>query len=316
MNSYSQLYVKAAKELGLPYQIIDAQHNLISIGKVKLISCSASINDTVASAIAKRKDFASHLISQVLPNLIPCSLVLSEHTNQSIQQLHQFYEDCTQEIVLKPHNLSKGTGVYVLPQKDDLGKILKSVLDIQSGIKVIAEKYYAGNEYRIVAVDKEIIGIFQRIPANVMGDGKSTILNLIEKKNNLKLSAGLPIIKIDDSLGEMLSRQRLTLDTVPGEGKFIQLKAVCNLSTGGDVEELDIKEVNRSVNEVVNAVNQATSLRLFGIDLICPDIKTTDLIKSSNSIINEINHAPCLKVMYAASGIEPIKRLVSEFVKL
>lgn len=37
------------------------------------------------------------------------------------------------------------------------------------------EKFYSGNDYRIVVFDDEIISAYQRIPLQITGDGHHTI---------------------------------------------------------------------------------------------------------------------------------------------
>jgi D-alanine-D-alanine ligase-like ATP-grasp enzyme len=46
----------------------------------------------------------------------------------------------------------------------------------------IVERYLPGHDYRIVVLDGEIISAYERIPLSVTGDGKSSILSLMKKK--------------------------------------------------------------------------------------------------------------------------------------
>ena len=48
----------------------------------------------------------------------------------------------------------------------------------------VVEEYIPGDVYRVTLVDGEIVAACLRLPASVKGDNKSTIKNLIIKKNN------------------------------------------------------------------------------------------------------------------------------------
>jgi len=44
---------------------------------------------------------------------------------------------------------------------------------------VIVERYYVGRDHRVLVVDGRV-AVAERVPAHVVGDGKSTIEELIE----------------------------------------------------------------------------------------------------------------------------------------
>ncbi|GHV21257.1 hypothetical protein FACS189428_1370 [Clostridia bacterium] len=47
---------------------------------------------------------------------------------------------------------------------------------------MIIEEFQKGNDYRIVVLDDEVISAYQRMPLNVVGDGKHSIRDLLLQK--------------------------------------------------------------------------------------------------------------------------------------
>ena len=46
--------------------------------------------------------------------------------------------------------------------------------------EILIEEFIKGKEYRFLVINDEVCGILHRVPANVVGDGKSTIRELVE----------------------------------------------------------------------------------------------------------------------------------------
>jgi len=82
----------------------------------------------------------------------------------------------------------------------------------------------------------EVVAVAERVPAHVVGDGKSTIEELIEQ-TNLDPNRGeghdnvLTRIEVDRTSYQLLERH--TLSTVLPPGEVCYLRATANLSTGG-----------------------------------------------------------------------------------
>ena len=49
-----------------------------------------------------------------------------------------------------------------------------------------AEKYIKGDDHRVLVINYSKVYVAKRIAANVIGDGKSTIEQLVYKKNKLR----------------------------------------------------------------------------------------------------------------------------------
>jgi cyanophycin synthetase len=102
---------------------------------------------------------------------------------------------------------------------------------------VIVEEQYVGRDYRILVVGGKVVAVAERVPAQVVGDGKSTVAQLIEIVNqDPRRGVGheqvMTRIVVDDHLIDMLAGG-LELQIRSGERPVVTLRATANLSTGG-----------------------------------------------------------------------------------
>lgn len=86
-------------------------------------------------------------------------------------------------------------------------------------------------------IDGQTRSVLLRKPANVLGDGKHTIKELIQAKNDDKLRgdnhrAPLTNIKMTELEALMLDQQGYDFDSVPKEGEEVYLRENSNISTG------------------------------------------------------------------------------------
>lgn len=104
-----------------------------------------------------------------------------------------------------------------------------------SGQRVLVEEHVAGHILRFFFVKPRIVGIRLDIPANVVGDGRSSITDLLERKNVAKaLRSGQYPVVISDRETRLLRRQGLCPADVPSLGRRVFLRDVSNSSKGGD----------------------------------------------------------------------------------
>ena len=128
------------------------------------------------------------------------------------------------------------------------------------------------------------------IPIEVQGDGKSSISQLLNKKQNYFNAVGRDtIIKKDDiRIIKHLNRLGLTKRSILPEDRVIALLDNRNLSSGGDaIDATD--HIHSSFAQLCIAITRDMGLRYCGVDLmvegnICDPVKQYRII--------EINAAP------------------------
>src|SRR5262249_44356547 len=154
---------------------------------------------------------------------------------------------------------------------------------------------------------KRLAAAALREPAHVIGDGLSTIQQLIEEANrDPRRSDGhgtaLSFIKIDDIASALLAEQSLTVNSVPPQGVRVLIRRNANLSTGGtatDVTDLVHEEVAAQAADAVRAVG----LDVAGVDVVVEDI-SRPLAAQGGGIV-EVNAGPGLRMHLAPSAGRP-----------
>jgi cyanophycin synthetase len=141
-------------------------------------------------------------------------------------------------IVLKPldGNHGKGASINVINWEDaveGLGFAKKY------SRRVIVEKFITGHDFRILVIDNKMVAAAQRVPANVVGDGKQNIQQLIDETNkDPRRGYGhenvLTEITVDRDTTDLLDKKGYYLETVPQKSEVVYLKSTANLSTGGN----------------------------------------------------------------------------------
>ena len=162
------------------------------------------------------------------------------------------------------------------------------------GRRVIVEEQYQGRDYRILVINGAVVAVAERVPAQVVGDGRRSVAALIEQVNaDPRRGAGheavMTRIVVDDQLRERLTADGLTLDSTPEPGRIVRLRDTANLSTGGSA--IDRTDVIHPVNAMIaRRAAAVVGLDIAGIDFLAPDI-TLPVTETGGGIV-EINAAP------------------------
>ncbi|HEY9799489.1 MAG TPA: hypothetical protein V6D25_03965 [Leptolyngbyaceae cyanobacterium] len=213
-------------------------------------------------------------------------------------------------VFIKPINLSQGKLVAKIHNKTEYYQVAKKIFKICSGL--IVERFYLGKDYRIVVIDDEIIAVYQRLPLSVIGDGKSTILELIQyKQRGFFDNFGKRLIDLDDwRIKHKLQKQKLNLESIIPNGKIIYLLDNANLSNGG--EAIDFTEtIHPDFKKLAFNIAKDMGLRLIGLDIITSDITRP----MTDYVIIEVNSAPGLD-HYASIGDTQAQKVEDLYLKV
>jgi len=230
-------------------------------------------------------------------------------------------------VVIKPVDGTWGKNVY-------LGiDTAKAAIDAISNIIkkdpcFLVEKQFEGNEYRVLATKEKLLGIINRVPANIIGDGKSKIKELIEIKNSDPRRGGghtksLIKIEIDTDVMNNLKKQGLSEDSIPKKGQQIFLRKNSNLSTGGDSFDIT-DEVHPKIKKLAPKVIAAIpGLPYGGFDLLTPeaiaqivDLQVIDVVARLNkkeialTISKEVRDYLAKEGYDPKFGARPLRRLI------
>lgn len=215
--------------------------------------------------------------------------------------------------VLKPIDGNHGRGITTDVQNwEDACIALAAAKEVSRS--VIVERFIVGDDYRLLVIDHKLVAAARRTAAHVMGDGKSTIQELIDQCNDdPRRGYGhekvLTLIKINQMTMDILTDAGRTLDTVPTPGEFVQLKDTGNLSTGGTAEDMT------DVVHPANVFMAERISRIIGLDICGIDIMTTAIdkpLEETGGAVIEVNAGPGFRMHLSPS--EGLARNVASHV--
>lgn len=283
-------FLKAANELGIPWQHLSGQTFQYGYGSLsRLLNSSFSDKtSTISAAIARDKTQTARLLKL---GGIPTP---SQLTVNSAEDAVKAAERLSYPVVVKPADQDGGLGVSAfLTNSTDVSKAYEEAKKYSTN--VIIEKFIEGNDYRIQIVDGAVQGIIMRSPAGVIGNGSQTILELISKINHERKKATddsrfLHQIAIDAECMRMLSAQNLNLESIPKQSVFVRLRGAANVSSGGTPKLLNVQDAHEDNIELALKAARLVRLDVAGVDLLIPDIKKS--WRKVNAAICEVNAQP------------------------
>ncbi|WP_448573721.1 cyanophycin synthetase [Trichothermofontia sp.] len=216
-------------------------------------------------------------------------------------------------IVVKPLDGNHGRGITINVNSLEAAEAAYDLASANAKTRaVIIERYYAGRDHRVLVINGKVVAVAERVPAHVVGDGQSTISELVEQTNrDPRRGSGhdnvLTRISVDEASEQLLANQGYSLESVPPKGAICYLKATANLSTGGiAIDRTD--DIHPENIWLAQRVAKIIGLDIAGIDIVTPDI--TRPLREVNGVIVEVNAAPGFRMHLCPS--EGIPRNVAE----
>jgi D-alanine-D-alanine ligase-like ATP-grasp enzyme len=257
---------------------------------------------TIFSATPPTTSFAAHHIAQdkfacysyfEQGNFPQPVSIISNSIDDSINQAVPLLS--TMKLVVKPldkaHGMGVSTGINTEPM---LRTALERAFKLSS--KVIIQEYIENSEdTRILVIDGEVRAALHRKPATIVGDGKSTIDELIKAENNsgnrgVGYSMALSKIKpaaVRAFLGDKIN-------TIPAEGERVQVVGVANMGVGG--ETVDITDnLPQWLKDMAVDISEFIGLKVAGVDILMAKIpEPASTIEEIKPYLIEINKCPAL----------------------
>ena len=172
---------------------------------------------------------------------------------------------------------------------------------------VIVEEYVQGGDFRFLVINGKFVAAARREPAHIIGDGKSSIKDLIEKINLDPLRGFghekvLTQIEIDEMTERLLSLRGLSIDSVPAEKEMVYLKATANLSQGGTATDVT-DEVSPDIRLMAERAARIIGLDCVGVDALAKDISLP--LEPSGIKVVEVNAAPGFRMHLEPTNGQP-----------
>ena len=288
----TQVLIRAAQKRRVDVEIIDAELSVIRLSR----------GDTCE--IVKQATITAHdnLLSYELMNhksltkMVLKGAGISTPRGGHFSTAYEAIEYCKQHrniaLAVKPASTNYGTGVSIMGPRSDSMYRTAVARAFKHDDSILVEDFIEDKEYRFFIISEKVVVVRTRNPANVVGDGKHSIKELVVRKNTDPASYKLPeqYIRLGTIEKEILAEARLTPDSIPARGKKIYLRKNSNVSDGGD--PLDIPDMPQSYRRIAIKAAASVGANICGVDMIIrnPKIKPR---KDVYSVI-ELNWNPAI----------------------
>nr|WP_321376356.1 glutamate ligase [uncultured Draconibacterium sp.] len=290
----TQIIIAEILRRQLPFEIIDSDNNLISVqhNNKEYIIHEGTISDAnslIAFWISNDKWMTRQFLQR--KGIQQAKGILLKHGYDAKE-----LDAIELPAVVKPADTDHGIAVStnIQTREEQIAAIDNA---FKFANKVIVEEFCPGQEYRFLVIDYVVRAIAWREPANVLGDGESSIQQLVDEKNKGRgddYTHPLLKINIDEEVIRHLNAQSMTPGTILKKEKKVFLRNNSNLSTGGD--SIDVTdEIPEFYKHVAVETAKSAGLKIAGIDIIIRDMEGP--ASNDNYIVVELN-APAMLSMH------------------
>jgi cyanophycin synthetase len=280
-----------AKDRRIPAIRLLSTGNLVQLGYGKksrrIWTAETDRTSAIAESISRDKDLTKSLLQS-------CGVPVPEgRMVDSPTDAWDAAEDIGVPVVVKPYDGNHGRGVFTnLMTRQEVEAAYTAAIDEGSG--VIVERFIRGSEHRLLVVGGKLVAAARGEMAAVVGDGKSTINELIDLQINSDPRRGaaeefpLDVILLADNQMALheVERQGYTPESVPTAGREVMVLRTGNHTC--DITDL----VHPSIAAAASLAARIVGLDIAGVDLVAEDISQP--LDVQRGAIVEVNAGPGL----------------------
>ncbi|MCB1478268.1 MAG: N-acetylglutaminylglutamine synthetase [Tepidamorphaceae bacterium] len=292
LNPYARLIVDEAVRRGIHVDVTDAEGGFFRLTwGGRSVHCRESLSEFtsgVAVSICDDKAVTRRVVERA-GLVVPERLEAGQDNRPEIEAFLKKHGS----VVVKPARGEQGRGVAVG---------LTSVEEIRAAVdyartqsdKVLIEQNVEGEDLRLIVIDFKLVAAAVRRPARVVGDGRLSIRDLIERQSRRRSAAtgGESRIPIDEETVRCLSSSGHALDDVLADGEELAVRRTANLHTGGTIHDVTGEVHSRLVDAAVTAA-KAINIPVVGIDFMVKSPRQPDYaFIEANERPGLANHEP------------------------
>lgn len=280
MNPHTELFIEAAKRLGIDYEIINYP-NLARFTKgdrqTIIYRTQIETNTLIPSLLCLSKFHTSFFLRK---DRLP---VPKQKFCQSIKDALDASKTIGFPLVVKP---IKGLGGKFITTNirnpKELKSACKQVLTLFGCF--VVEKYHQGEEYRFLVLNGKVLGVVKRTPPTITGDGRRTVHELLKEQ---------PKVPIDAELRRTLKDQGITQKSILKKGRKIAVRQNSNVTTGGKAIAIENSTLHPQLLDLAIAAARTMQMSLVGVDML---IRNPRKPATSNAVILELNSQPGIDI--------------------
>lgn len=295
-NFYLDIWRDAAQELSVKFTELAGGFCEASMNgtSTRIYQNLVMLDHPVTMKLARDKPLVLKLLSEQGIN-VPAYCDFTLHNIAPAIDFLCKYSPC----VVKPaHGTAGGEGVTTnVCSVRDLKRA--AIFASLYGHTILVERQIPGESYRLLYLNGQLLDAIQRRSPRVIGDGTSSIRELIKRENNrrahLNGTEGLTWLRADLDCVATLRAVGRTLKTVPKSGEIVVVKQAANDNSSRENESVPHLLCDEVIREGARAAT-ILDVKLAGVDLITTDPGRS--LKEVGGVINEVNTTPGLHYHY------------------
>ncbi|MDG4783102.1 N-acetylglutaminylglutamine synthetase [Micromonospora sp. WMMD961] len=265
LNPYARIIADEAMRRGIRVEVTDpawAELRLSNGGRTVLTRESLS---ELTSAIAMSRCDDKRVTRRVFED---AGLTVPRGRTATGDDDDAAFMSSVGSVVVKPARGEQGAGITVgVSAPDSLATAV--ALARRYCADVLIEEMCRGEDLRVLLIDHEVVAAAIRRPASVLGDGRRSITELIERQSQRRAAAtgGESRIPTDDLTRETVREAGFAMDDVLPEGAVLAVRRTANLHTGGTIHDVTSR-LHPGIAAACVTASRALGIPVTGLDLL------------------------------------------------
>lgn len=265
LNPYARIIVDEARRRGIGVEIEDEAGALfrLSLGG-RTIACRESLSE-LTSAVAMSRCDDKALTRRILQKE---DLALPDQIEAAAAEENEAFLSRHGSIVVKPARGEQGHGISV--DIRDREAMARAIAAAEAHCeRVLLEQFCPGDDLRVIVIGGRVVAGAVRRPAEVKGNGRSTVVELIDVQSRRRAAAtgGESRIPLDGETERCVREAGLSMDAVLDEGKSVAVRRTANLHTGGTMHDVT-GQLHPAIADASIRAARALDIPVVGLDLI------------------------------------------------
>jgi cyanophycin synthetase len=301
VSEYREIWRAVATTIGAQFTLLtdDLWEMRLNGRKTRILNHKMEFDDPVILEIAGNKPLVYRLLREMRLRVPEHEVFRLDDLGRAEEFLRMHPKGC----VVKPANgTASGLGIttHVLTSHElRRAAILASLYDPQ----LLIEQMIPGESYRLLVLDGAVIHAVCRRGPRLIGDGSSSIAELIQAENESRAARGESMLGTGRDCRFTLDHQEFSLTSIPAKGRSFVVQSVNDpRQRRSEVRTVYNEAVTNLVCDALKGnaatVAQALGSRFVGVDLITTDPSVS--LEESGGAIIEANTTPGLHHHYDA----------------
>jgi GNAT-family acetyltransferase (TIGR03103 family) len=292
VNPYARIIAEEALRRGIRVEVTDAESGemRLSVGGRTVLTIESMSEFTTAVALSRCDDkrVTRRIMERAGVRVARGAVAADGDIAEASALLRE-----VGEVVVKPARGEQGKGITVgVTDGDGLERAVAVAL--QFCPHVLVEEFAPGEDLRVIVIDRQVVAAAVRRPAEILGDGRHTVADLVRStsRRRERATSGESRIPLDDTTTAVVAAAGWSMDDVPPNGTRIRVRRTANLHTGGTIEDVT-SHLHPEVAAASVRAAEALGIPVTGLDFLVPAVDGPDYVFiEANERPGLANHEP------------------------